>query len=268
MEESVPMTQTPTPSPETVGEYLAYLKLPVMKAQFLDLAQQAAREGQTHLEYFGRLVEKEVVSKKDRAARSRIAAARLPVIKTMDEWDWTWNAVNIRREQIMPLFSLELPRRKHNLLILGGQGLGKTHICLALGYTACVNGINTRFTTAADMINRLHAAMADHSLERALQAYTRPSLLVIDEVGYLPFSKEAGDLFFQVVAKRYERGSIILTCNRAFKAWNEIFADSIVAAAIIERLVHHGQVLTLRGKSYRLRGKKSLDIELPDSAAA
>jgi DNA replication protein DnaC len=238
-------------SPEILSEHLNYLKLPVMRTHFAEIAHEAAQTGQTHLEFLGKLVEKEVISKKERAARSRTAAAQLPVIKTMDTWDWTWNAAYIKREQIMPLFSLEFVRRKNNLILLGKQGLGKTHIDLALAYTACANGIHTRFTTAADMLNRLHAALADHSLDKALQIYTRPTLLVIDEVGYLPFSKEAGDLFFQVVAKRYERGSIVLGCNRAFKQWSEIFADSIVAAAIIERLVHHGDVLTLKGLSLR-----------------
>jgi len=265
---TLPMAVTNPLSSDTLTEYLAYLKLPAMRASFVDLASTAAQEGQTHLEFLGRLVEKEVVSKKDRAARSRTAAAQIPVIKTIDSWDWTWNAAFIKREQIMPLFSLELARLKKNLIILGQQGLGKTHLSVALAHAACVSGINTRFTTAADMLNRLHAAMADHSLEKALQAYTRPSLLVIDEVGYLPFNKEAGDLFFQVVAKRYERGSIVLSCNRGFRQWSEIFADPIVAAAIIERLVHHGEILTLKGKSYRLKGKKDLDTNLAGSDKA
>jgi DNA replication protein DnaC len=115
------------------------------------------------------------------------------------------------------------------------------------------------------MINRLYAATADRSLEKALLTYTRPALLVLDEVGYIPFSKEAGDLFFQVIAKRYERGSILMTCNRAFKDWNEVFSDTVVAAAIIDRLVHHAQVLTLKGKSYRLKGKEAIEADLKDT---
>lgn len=254
------MTPT-TPAVTELGQleaFLAYLRLGAIQSNYQKLARIAAESGQTHLEFLEALLEEEVRIKRERAARSRLAAAKMPVIKTLDGWDWTWNAKTIKREQIVPLLDLRILDDHSNLLILGRQGLGKTHISLAITHAACCRGVSTLFTTAADMLNRLYAATADRSLEKALGIYTRPTLLVIDELGCLPLSKEAGDLFFQVVAKRYERGSIVLSCNRGFKLWSEIFADPVVAANIIERLVHHSQIVVLKGKSYRLKGKESI----------
>ncbi len=243
---------------ETIDGNLEYLRLGTIRAAYHPLSLKAQETGQTHLEYLGTLVDEEVRTKRDRATRSRLAAARMPALKTMDTWDWKWNSQHIRREQILPLLDLDFIETRKNLLMVGRQGLGKTHIALAVAKAACCRGLPTLFTTAADMLNKLYAATADRSLDKCLATYTRPALLVVDEVGCLPFTKEAGDLFFQVVAKRYESGPILLTCNRAFKDWSEIFADKIVAAAIIERLVHHAQILTLKGKSYRLKGKEAI----------
>ena len=257
-------TMTPG-SPEVLDANLDYLRLGVMRSNYRDCASKAAKTGQTHLEFLGGLVDGEAQTRRDRAQRSRLSAAKMPVIKTLAGWDWTWNTKHIRREQILPLLDLDLLKTILNLLLIGPQGVGKTHVALAIAYAACCRGLSTLFTTAADMLNRLYAATADHSLDKALRIYTRPALLVVDEVGYLPFSKEAGDLFFQVVAKRYERGSIVLTCNRAFKDWNQIFTDSVVAAAIIERLVHHSQIVVFKGQSYRLKGKEGLRAESIDN---
>lgn len=257
------MTSLTTPPSETdrLDGYLEYLRLKAIQEVYREYARRAADGGQTHLEFLVALLEEEVRIKRERAARSRLAAAKMPVLKTLDGWDWTWNAKTIRREQIVPLLDLAILDDLSNLLLFGRQGIGKTRICLAVAHAACCRGVSTLFTTAADMINRLYAATADRSLDKALGIYTRPTLLVIDELGCVPLSKEAGDLFFQVIAKRYERGSIVLTCNRGFKRWGEIFADSVVAANIIERLVHHSQIILLKGKSYRLKGKESLDTE-------
>lgn len=255
------MTTTTMPASDVLDTHLEFLQLPVTRAAYRDDAKRAADEGLTHVEFLNTLVGKEAHAKLQRIVRARVGAARMPVIKTMDTWDWKYNASTIRREQIIPLFELGCLKDKSNILLLGGQGLGKTHLSLALAHAACCKGIPTLFTTAADMINRLYAATADRSLEKALRTYTRPSLLVIDEIGYLPLSKEAGDLFFQVIAKRYESGSIILSCNRAFKDWTDIFADPVVAAAIIERLAHHAQIIVFRGKSHRLKGKQRIQAD-------
>ncbi len=258
------MTTTPT---ELLTERLHYLQLPAMRQHHVGFAQQAIQQGLSHSEFLARLVDEEVRGRRERAAKARLAASKMPCVKTLDGWDFKWNAGTIRREHLVPLLELSFLATKSNLVLLGRQGLGKTHIALAVGHAACLHGVRTLFTTAASMINRLHAAEADHSLEKALLVYSRPTLLIVDEVGYLPFSKQAGDLFFQLVAQRYERGSIVLTSNRDFKSWNQIFTDTGVAAAIIERLVHHAQIVTLRGKSYRLKDKTGLNAALDAGSA-
>lgn len=252
--------------PNTLSTRFDYLRLPYMRDHHEEHLRRAAETGQTHVEFLTEIADKEVQRKHDLAMRRGVIAAKLPSDKTMDGWDWKWNAQHIRREQIMPLLDLAFVKKKErdNLILIGGRGLGKTRIAVSVAHEACCQRIPTLFTTAADMLNRLYAATADKSLEKALLTYTRPALLVLDEVGYLPFSKEAGDLFFQVIAKRYERGSTLLTCNRAFKDWNEVFSDTVVAAAIIDRLVHHSQILTLKGKSYRLKGKETIEADLKD----
>lgn len=246
----------PTSSP--LANNLDYLQLPWMRDHHEARALHASQNGQTHLEYLHGLIDEEVRARRERAAKARLAASRMPCVKTLDSWDWKWNVTTIQREQIVPLLSLEILNTHSNLLFFGKQGLGKTHLALAVGHAACVRGVRMLFTTAADMVNRLHASTADRSLHKALRIYTRPTLLIIDEVGYLPFSKEAGDLFFQVITERYERGSIVLTTNRPFKNWNEIFTDDTAASAIVERLVHHSVIVNLRGKSYRLKDKLDL----------
>ena len=159
--------------------------------------------------------------------------------------------------------------QKQHLIFLGSGGLGKTHLATTIGVAACHREIKTLFTTAADLINRLVASQADHSLERALRKFTAPRLLIIDELGYLPLDKQGRDLLFQVISKRAEAGSIILTTNKPFKNWTEIFQDHAVATAIAERLIEHGELIKIEGTSYRIekRRRKNLGMESSDRKA-
>lgn len=242
-------------------ENLKYLKLSRIEEVYEQVAKEAEKRKQSYIEYLSELISDEVASKKERAMRRRIVEARFPVLKTLDNFDFN-HPEQIDRQKILRFNDLSFINNKENLIILGASGLGKTHIATAIAYSACCKGFTVRFVTAADMINHLYASKSDNSLQRVLEYYTKPQLLTIDEIGFLPFDKGGADLFFQVITKRYECGSIILTSNLAFRDWNKIFNDSTAASAIIDRLAHHGEVLTIKGESYRLKNrKKKKEIE-------
>jgi len=242
----------PTPN-EPLNEQLKYLKLPFLRAQYEALAQQAAREQWTHVEYLSRLIEGESHQRRDNCTRRRIQAARFPVIKTLEQFRWDWPK-KINRAQVQNLFRLSFLAERGNVLFLGGVGLGKTHLATALGYAACLAGHSVLFATAVDLINTLSAAHAAQRLKAELKKYLAPVLLILDEVGYLPIDKQGADLLFQVVSERYERGSIVLTTNKAFKHWASIFNnDAGMTSAALDRILHHAETITIEGKSYRMK---------------
>jgi DNA replication protein DnaC len=179
--------------------------------------------------------------------------ARFPVLKTLDQFQWTWPK-KINRARVQQLLRLNFIDQKANVLLLGGVGLGKTHLATAIGYQACLKGYTVLFTTAVDVINTLAAAQAAGILKKALKKYTKPALLILDELGYLPIDKHGADLLFQIISYRYEKGSIIITSNRAYKDWPEIFNnDATLTSAILDRLLHHAVTLVIEGKSYRMK---------------
>jgi DNA replication protein DnaC len=156
--------------------------------------------------------------------------------------------------QVQNLFKLDFIRSKSNVIFLGGVGLGKTHLSTALAHTACLNGVTVLFTTAIDVINKLSAAQESGNFQRELKKYLKPSLLVLDELGYLPIDKHGADLLFQVISNRYEQGSMIISTNRAFKDWPEIFNnDATLTSAILDRVLHHAETVVIEGKSYRMK---------------
>ena len=177
--------------------------------------------------------------------------ARFPVLKTLDAFDFA-HPKRINRAQILSLFDLEFIAKKTNVVFLGRTGLGKSHLASALAHAACQKGHRVLFTTAVNIVNQLQAAQADGTFMKRLRTYTAPDCLVIDELGFLPIDRLGADLLFQVISGRYERGSVILTSNRAFKEWASVFNDATVAAAVIDRLAHRSEVIVIEGRSYRL----------------
>jgi DNA replication protein DnaC len=239
----------------TLDARLDTLRLPYIKEHREPMAATAAKNSITHLDYLAQLIEGEASLQADRAVARRIQAARFPVIKTLDTFRWDWPK-KINRLQIQDLFGLRFIREHANVILLGTVGLGKTHLATALGHAACQQGMSVLFANAIDVINTLHAAQTRGSLKAELRKYTSPALLILDEIGYLPIDQRGADLLFQVISARYERGSIILTTNKAFKQWPTIFnGDSTITSAVLDRLLHHGHTIVLEGPSYRMKDR-------------
>jgi len=250
---------SPPKDPQTASDelrrQLGYLKLPFMQEHLEELTRQAAGGQWSHQEFLARLVQGETALRQDRARTRRIAQARFPVLKTLDQFDFTWPA-KINRPAVQDLFRLAFVRQKANAVLVGQVGLGKSHLAIALGYAACEAGFRVRFATAVDIVNTLVAAEKAGRLVQEMKKYTRPQLLLVDELGYLPIDKHGADMLFQVISQRYERGSIVLTTNKAFKHWPSIFNnDSTLTSAILDRLLHHAETIVLEGKSYRMKDR-------------
>jgi len=248
------MSTMPT-TPEPLAEQLAYLKLPFMQEQHAALAREAAQAHWDHLAYLARLAEGEAALRRERSVQRRIQQARFPVIKTLEQFQWTWPKT-INRLQVQNLFRLQFLAEQHNVIFLGTVGLGKTHLATALGYAACLKGYSVRFATAVEVINALAAAQRGGRLKQALEGYRKPALLILDELGYLPIDKTGADLLFQIISQRYEQGATLITSNRAFKHWAEIFNnDATLTSALLDRLLHHAETVLIEGQSYRMKDR-------------
>jgi len=244
------------PKPEDLTEVLRRLNLTTIAQHYEDLGREAAREGLCHVEYLRRLAEAEAAARYERSVQRRTKAARLPVLKTLEQFNWSWPK-KINRTQVQDLFRLRFVEQNTNVVFIGGVGLGKTHFALALAHSTCLNNVPTLFAQAVEIVNTLSAAQATNTLSKALKTYVAPRLLVVDELGYLPMDKRGADLIFQVISARYERGSTVITTNTVYKQWARIFNnDATLTTAILDRLVHHCETVTIEGKSYRMKDKE------------
>jgi DNA replication protein DnaC len=216
---------------------------------------EAARKGSSFLEVLAILIGLEQAAREQRALERRLREARLPKQKTLAEYDFQFPK-RIPKAAIVRLFDCDFIERHGCAVLIGPTGTGKSHLLTALGYTAVERGHSVRHTRVVDMINHLTAAQLNGSLGKTLRTYVRPSLLLLDELGYLPIDKRGSDLLFQVVAARYELGSIVITTNRPFREWGKLFdVDNTLATALIDRLMHHGEGIVIQGDSYRMRDK-------------
>jgi len=215
----------------------------------------AARKHRTHQEFIERLLAGETERRHAATVERRLKEARLRDRKALGDFDWSWPK-KINRDQIQHLFTLRFLEDKANAVFIGGPGLGKTHLALALGYEACQREHRVLFTTAAEIVNTLSRAMTANRLGRILKRYLRPELLILDELGYAPVDRIGADLLFQVFSGRYERGATLVTTNRAFKEWAKTFAnDSTLTAAVLDRILHHCEPVIIEGRSYRMKGR-------------
>jgi len=238
---------------ETLEQQMEYLKLHYMTENYDKTIKQAVKEKWTHIDCLSSLVAGEAAARWDRSTQRRITVARFPVIKTVEQFRWSWPR-NIDRLGIQNLFHLKFIANKENIIFIGSVGLGKTHLAIALGYEACLKGHSVLFTTAIDVINAMSAAKTAGRLKTELKKYLRPEILILDELGYLPIDKHGANLLFQVISHRYERGSIIITSNRVYKHWVKIFDnDATLTSAILDRLLHHSETNLIEGSSYRMK---------------
>ena len=240
-------------------EQLSWLRLKFMLDNYQNMADAAAKKNCNHQKYLEDLLQGETDLRWDNSINRRITMARFPVVKTMEQFQWNWPS-KINRSQIQQLCRLNFINQKANVIFLGGVGMGKTHLATAIGYQAYLKGYGVLFTTAIDVINTLTADMAAGQLKKGLKRYLKPELLILDELGYLPIDKRGADLLFQIISYRYEKGSIMLTSNRAYKDWAEIFNnDATLTSAILDRLLHHAETLIIEGKSYRMKEIVAID---------
>jgi len=236
-----------------LAEHLTYLKLPAMAAHYEVASLKATKESWPYVKYLAQLIELETQSRQERAIERKVKLARFPVLKTLQQFRWNWPK-NINQLQVKDLFRLQFMKDHTNVILLGGVGLGKTHLATALGHHACLKGKRVLFINSIEAINSLPMAQHSGRLKLELRKYLKPELLILDELGYLPIDKTGADLLFQIISGRYEVGSTVITSNRAFKDWPEIFNnDSTLTSALLDRLLHHAQTVVIEGKSYRMK---------------
>src|SRR5713101_5446946 len=252
-----------TPQLERLREHCHQLRLYQVENELTARLEQAAKQEISYAEFLDELLALEVGSKAQKHHQMRIAMARFPFQKTLESFDFKFQP-SLDPKQIRELATGRYIQSGDNLLLLGPPGVGKSHLAIALGIKACEQGVRTLFVTATALITTLSKALAEGKLDERLKLLTQPQLLICDEIGYLPIDRQGANLFFQLVSRRYERGSIIIiTSNQSLGAWGEVFGDPVIASAILDRLLHHSITINIKGESFRLKEKLKAGLLKP-----
>jgi DNA replication protein DnaC len=238
-----------------LDHYLKLLKLPTIKREYKSVAAACAKDGHDTIEFLARLCERECLEREQRAAERRIRAAGFPIIKTLDTFDFVAQP-SINRSLITQLIRGEYLDLRENILLMGNPGTGKTHIATALGHAACAHGKHVRFHTVTELVTQLLEARDNRQLERLYKRLSRYNLLVLDEFGYVPFTKNGAELLFEVLSRAYERQSVIITTNLPFENWTEVLGSERLTGALLDRLTHRVHIIEANGESFRLKSAK------------
>ena len=241
-----------TEAPEILlAHYLKTLKLPTFQREYQKLARLCATEGVDHIDYLFRLAEREMIERDRRKVERRIKAAKFPVVKSLDSFDFT-AIPKLNKMQVLELARCEWIERRENVIALGPSGTGKTHVALGLGLAACQKGLSVGFTTAAALVSEMMEARDERRLLRFQKQMAAYKLLIIDELGFVPLSKTGAELLFELISQRYERGATMITSNLPFDEWTETLGSERLTGALLDRITHHVNILEMNGDSYRL----------------
>ena len=241
-----------TEAPEILlAHYLKTLKLPTFQREYQKLARLCATEGVDHVGYLFRLAEREMIERDRRKVERRIKAAKFPVVKSLDSFDFT-AIPKLNKMQVLELARCEWIERRENVIALGPSGTGKTHVALGLGLAACQKGLSVGFTTAAALVSEMMEARDERRLLRFQKQMVAYKLLIIDELGFVPLSKTGAELLFELISQRYERGATLITSNLPFDEWTETLGSERLTGALLDRITHHVNILEMNGDSYRL----------------